>query len=440
VAHSGETVEVHVTNFGEVEAPVKVATLDKKGAVLDARWVPGFAGSTTVTFPSRGVHTATTDPDHMTVDANHANNQPPLFKIGGMYLHKPVLRMFYSAPERGRTQLFYLPMVYGTAYSGPLLGAVFYRDVVPPMKNRFTSGLYYSFKQERLIGGFRLTFNRYRIGAADKISSTIRYSDYPEYRAMSLGGEAVFRKRAVTTPAASIGLKLASYDLTQGALDSLWDTGTFNNLTVTARAWDNSDALFDWDISAQLRAVAGEPDDSNEDLQATILQATAKANYRFARRGRVYVRGWFGHAFADDWQMVPDQYRFWLSGGIDPDLERTLAINRSGEGALAVYHQFFIPDGPGIRALTTARPGMSVAALNLDVATRFPLRPFMDVAMTNNGADESWQTYLDAGINVALGPLRIIVPLWASLGDEDTGPAYENWRIGISIPNPLADF
>ena len=440
VDNLGETVAVHVANFGEVEAPVKVATLDKQGEILEARWIPGFSGNETVSFSSRNVHTATTDPDRLTVDANHANDQPSILKLAGLYLHKPALRLFHSAPEPGRTQLFYLPMLYGTAYSGPLVGAVLYHDVVPPMKNRFTSGLYYSPKQERLVGGFRLTFNRYRIGAADKVSSTIRYSDYPEYRAMSLGGEAVFRKRAVTTPAASIGLKLASHDLTEGALDSLWDTGIFNNLTFSARAWDNSGALLDWDISTQLRAVTRKPNDINEDLQATILQATANANYRFARQGRVYVRGWFGHAFADSWQMVPDQYRFWLSGGLDPDFERTLAINRSGEGALAVYHQYFIPDGPRLRALTTARPGMSAAALNLDVATRFPFHPFADVAITDNGADGSWQTYIDAGLTVALGPLRIIVPLWSKLGDEDPGATHEDWRIGISIPNPLADF
>ncbi|MFC1548237.1 hypothetical protein ACFL5M_06890, partial [Candidatus Neomarinimicrobiota bacterium] len=440
VERRGEMADVQIKNFGQIAAPVKVATLDKQGEVLSARWIPGFTGTTTVSFPSQGVHTATTDPDRMTVDAKHANDQPPILKMGGMYLHKPALRLFYSAPEPGRTQLFYLPMFYGTTYSGPLLGAAFYRDVAPPMKNRFTSGLYYSFKQERLVGGFRLALNRYRVGSIDKLSGKIRYSDYPEYRAMSLGGEAVFRKRAITTPATSLGVTVASYDLTTGALDSLWDTGTFNNVTFMARAWDNSDALLDWDVNAQLRAIVGQADDTNKDLQATVLQATAKANYRYSRRGRVYLRGWLGHTFTDDLEMVPSQYRFWLSGGLDADLENLLAINRSGEGALGVYQQLFIPEGPGIRALTTTRPGQTAIALNLDVATRFPLDPFLDIAATDNGADESWQTYMDFGLTLSLGPLRIIVPLWADLGDDDTGPAYENWRVGISLPRFFPDF
>jgi hypothetical protein len=440
VESQGETVGVHVTNFGEIAAPVKVATLDKKGEVLSARWIPGFAGSTTVSFPSENVHTATTDPDRMTVDVKHSNDQPPILKMGGMYLHKPALRLFYSAPEPGRTQLFYLPMLYGTAYSGPLLGAVFYRDVAPPMKNRFTSGLYYSFKRERLVGGFRLAMNRYRIGAADKVSGTIRYSDYAEYRAMSLGGEAVFRKRAVSSPAAALGLRVASYDLTDGALDSLWSTGSFNNLTFTARAWDNSDALLDWDINAQLRAITGQPDDVAGDLQATVLQAAAKANYRYSRRGRIYLRGWFGHTFADELDMIPEQYRFWLSGGLDTELEHPSAINRSGEGALAVYHQYFLPEGPGLRAFTTTQPGQTALALNLDVTTRLPLDPFMDIAATDNGVDGSWQTYMDFGLTLSLGPLKIIVPLWAIMGDDDTGPAYEDWRIGIRFPRLFSDF
>jgi hypothetical protein len=308
------------------------------------------------------------------------------------------------------------------------------------MKNRFTGGLYYSFKRERLVGGFRLAMNRYRIGAADKVSGTIRYSDYPEYRAMSLGGEAVFRKRAVSSPAAALGLRVASYDLTDGALDSLWSTGSFNNLTFTARAWDNSDALLDWDINTQLRAVAGQADDSNEDLQATILQATVKANYRYSRRGRVYVRGWFGHALADGPDMIPEQYRFWLSGGLDTELERPSAINRSSEGALAVYHQYFLPEGPGLRAFTTTQPGQTAMALNLDIATRLPFIPFLDIAATDNGVDESWQTYMDFGLTLRLGPLRIIVPLWARMGEDDAGPAYEDWRIAIRFPRFMPDF
>ena len=90
--------------------------------------------------------------------------------------------------------------------------------------------------------------------------------------------------------------------------------------------------------------------------------------------------------------------------------------------------------------MTTTPPGLTALAFNLDVTTRFPLDLFADIAATNNGTDEVWQTYMDVGLTLSLGPLRVIVPLWAKLGDEEAGTAFEDWRIGISIPNPLADF
>lgn len=204
---------------------------------------------------------------------------------------------------------------------------------------------------------------------------------------------------------------------------------------MNARYWNDAHALLDWDLTAEVRTVLGSADRLDPDRKATILQGSAKASYRYATRGQIRIRGWLGHTFAEK-DRIPDQYHFWLSGGLDTDFTNPLAFNRTGSGALAVYHQIYLPDeGPGIRALNTEEPGVSAWALNLDLTSKYPLALFADVTGTNNnGADESWRTCMDAGIMLTLGPIELIVPLWQSWEADNGRQPYEGWRIGLSLP------
>ncbi len=428
---SGDEVKVTVTNYGDIAAPVEVATLDRVGKLIASRWLPGFSGTKTITFEGQGVHSATADPGGYAPDVDHSNDHLPLFRLADIFLHKPTLRFLLSAPEPGRSQLFFAPMLYGTAYSGLLPGVAFYGGVLPPSKNALTGGLYYSLEQKRLAGSAGLALTRYRLWGADQLSAKLKYSNYPDYSLVRFGAEAIFRERAVSSPALKTSATLTWQDLTAAALDTtlLWDAGAFTSAALNARYWNHAHTLLDWDLAAQVRAVAG-----GADRLATILQGDAKVSYRYASKGKVKIRGWLGYALADR-DRIPNQYRFWLSGGLDADLGNPLAFNRTGSGILAVYHQLYLPDeGPGLRAMITEVPGTAAWALNLDVTSKFPIALFADVAGTNNGQDESWQTYLNAGVILALGPVKFIVPLWHSWDAEGEQPPYKGLRIGISLP------
>ena len=432
---SGDEVEVTVTNYGDLEAPVEVATLDRDGDVLETRWLPAFSGTQTAVFKGAEVHSATTDPGGYSPDVERSNDHLPLLRLGDVYLQKPALRLLLSAPETGRSQLFFTPMLWGSGYSGALLGASFYGGVLPPSKNHLTGSLFYSLKRKRLAGSAALALKRYRKWGADQITGKIRYANYPDYNMVQLGAEAIFRERAVTSPALSAGVSLARQNLTAGALDStLWDTGAFTSAALNARYWNHAHALLDWDLTAQVRTVSGSADRPDPERKATILQGSAKASYRYARKGRIQIRGWLGHSLAEK-DQIPNQYRFWLSGGLDTDFSNPLAFNRTGSGTFRVYHQFYIPDeGPAIRALNPWEPGVTAWALNLDLTSKYPVSLFADIASTNNRWNESWQTYMDAGIILSLGPIEFIVPLWQSWEADNGRQPYEGWRIGLSLP------
>jgi len=103
---TGDGVEVTVTNYGDLAAPVEVATLDRRGNVLASRWLPGFSGDMTATFSGDNVHAATTDPGGFSPDVDHANDHLPSLRLGDITLHKPALRMLIGAPDPARSQLF----------------------------------------------------------------------------------------------------------------------------------------------------------------------------------------------------------------------------------------------------------------------------------------------------------------------------------------------
>ncbi len=185
---SGDEVEVTVTNYGNIEVPAEVATLDRAGKLIAARWLPGFSGTKTITFDRQGVRSATTDPGGYSPDVDCSNNHLPLFRLGDVYLQKPARRLLLSAPEPGRSQLFFTPMLWGSGYSGALPGVVFYGGVLPPQKNALTGSLYYSLARKRLAGSAGLALTRYRKWGADQITGKNSLRQLPGLQYGAVGG------------------------------------------------------------------------------------------------------------------------------------------------------------------------------------------------------------------------------------------------------------
>ena len=425
----GDSVEVTVTNFGNLAAPVEVATLGRDGQVLASRWLPGFTGSQTARFGGRGVVSASTDPGGFAPDVDRSNDLLPKLRLGDIWLHKPAIRPLLGAPDPSRSVLFVLPAIYGTGYSGTLLGATFYSGILPPQKNTFSANIFYSPKLKRLAGGTGLTFKRYRLWGADELMARIGYRSYPEMSDLSLTAKGTYRARAVRSPTLTVAATLSQQNLTTAAFDTLWDTGAITAFTLDAEYRDRTHALFDWRVRSGLK-VLSQPD---KETSALLAQLEARASYQYARKGKLHLRGWLGHTFADV-TTVPRQHRFWLSGGLDPGFENFLAFNRTGTGILALYSQAFLPNvGPGLHAFNDDLPGATAYGLNLNLTSRFPVSLFADVAGSNNSTDWAWQTYADAGIALLrLGPFELIVPLWVSWEPDDGRQPYEAWRIRLN--------
>jgi hypothetical protein len=206
-----------------------------------------------------------------------------------------------------------------------------------------------------------------------------------------------------------------------------WDIGVFTSYIGKATYQDKSSPLRNWEIRVEGRAVSGSADNRGI-MDALIAAGTAKLNLRFASSGWIRLRGWAGKVISG-YDRLPRQHRFWLSGGIDPDARSILGVNRSGSGPLRMYDHLIIPDqGPGMRVLNKAVPGLTAWAVNLDIESNLPLVLFADVAVTRG------TTYVDFGAVLELGPLNLILPIWNNWTAGQNISYLQQIRVGISLP------
>jgi hypothetical protein len=432
----GDSVNITVTNYGTMNAPVEVATLDKDGTVLESRWVSGFAGTATITFNGDAVKSATIDPGQYAVDADRTNDQLPLLRLADSFLQKPVLRLLFSAPEPGRSQMFFTPLIWGTGYSGPLLGGLYYGGMMPGIKNRLNGALFYSPKQKTFAGSGKFTIRRYGILGTDQLTTAVRYSNYPDWTLAEISSKVIVRAPTTSSPALEIEGSIGQQDITPGAMDPLlWDSGAFQNYSLRGRYWDHqSSALFEWDVSIKLESYSWDDNFYCKKLDGSLITTELIGEYRYAYPKDITLRIWAGHHLTDNLDQVPDQYRFWLSGGLDRNFTNPLVFNRTGDGTLATYRrQYVAGTGPDLKGLNNELPGTTALSANLEIESFLPFDLLVDMAATNSDPDEAWRFYYDTALSMQVGPITLILPLWQNW-DSVHRAAYKDWRISLRLP------
>ncbi len=442
LAFRGSEVEVTVTNFGEIQAPVEVATLNKHGEVLSSQWLPGFSGSQAVTFSGEGVNSATTDPGMYAPDFKRSNDHLPLFHVADVDFQRPALRFLLSATEPDRTRLFFAPAFWASKYNGFTPGLVFYHGIAPPVKNRFYNALLYDFHNERPVGRTALTLKRYRVLGTDELSGNLAYTDYQGRNETKVTLQAKFRERAVAAPYWRMTLQAARQSLKPAAFDTLyWDPGRINSTSLEAYYNDNTLNIWQYWLSGQARLVSG----SLEGISGTVSGATAELEghlqYKLGYKKYLQVRGWAGSILSGQ-NELPRQYKFWLSGGLDPEFSNITVANRTGAGAITAYDRYYIQEGPGLRSPNFTAPGSQAWGVNLSLEGVLPgpLDAFVDLAGTEPVGDGivQWETYFDTGLTISLGPFTIILPLYDNWSVGNARQLKNRWRLTFELPkSPL---
>ncbi len=427
LSREGEQVLLTLSNYGDLATPLEVATLDKEGNILQTQWVPGFAGEQTVAFPAAGVASATTDPYRISPDVQPGNNHNPLLRLPGLTLKKPALAFLINGPRPDRTQFLFTPFLTYNSVSGVAPGIILAGGFFPPIRRMFLGSLYYNIPGKRLFGTAGITARTYRKLGADEITFKATYRDKQWFNDTRFGLRARFRERGVSTPRLDIGLHYLRQAFISKDFNPLyWDLGALTSLAGEVTYRDHSNPLLRWSLNARGRQLSGAVD-SDMNVQGVIVEGSGVLRLRYSRKGSLRLRAWVGRAVSGV-ESIPRQYRFWLSGGLDPELANLFGANRSSAGPLAVYEQLFFPDaGPGLRILNRAPPGSSAWSLNVDLASKLPGDIFFDAAGTGGS------TYLGFGLRLRLPAFTVILPVWDNWSMAQGLSYVERIRVSINM-------
>lgn len=446
-ARNGGT-EVTVKNYGELAVPIEVAVLGKGGMVLASKWIDGFTGKTTVEFEGVTGRSATTDPENVAPDYTPGNNHKPIISLPGFSPQLPKFSFIANGPRPDKSQYLIYPALWRNDYNGITPGLIIAQGVFGPWRNASINSLWYDSRHKRLLGTVELMFNRYRVMGIDQINTRMGYSDYDGHNQAKLGVELYFRKPAISTPNFMVALdyvKQSIKDRGRSSSDSFWEGGRFSTKSIDSRYTDNSGHLFKFDFGAKMKwinqsieyrhgntayksisAMTVIFDHYDVDKNSSTLTLDGNISYRFSRRGSAHVRGWYGQILSGE-DEIPAQYKFWLSGGTDADFSSRVGTWSTSSWPFGVYDAMYIPDdGPGLRAKHYETMGSGGFALNFDLTGVLPVDLFADVA--SSGTD----TFIDAGLSLNLGVVRILMPVWVSwTTDEDK--FLKNIRLQINL-------
>ena len=133
------------------------------------------------------------------------------------------------------------------------------------------------------------------------------------------------------------------------------------------------------------------------------------------------MRGWVGDFHND--KEIPNQYRTYLSGGIDPTFS-SYVYDRTGQSSFTIMQNQYIQSGPALRGLlekgnSYVSSSSMTWGVNIDTKIAFLPNLFYDIV----GGNDFKNTYSSAGI--ILGP--IIIPLYQSWEEVDKTAKDAKW-------------
>ena len=119
---------------------------------------------------------------------------------------------------------------------------------------------------------------------------------------------------------------------------------------------------------------------------------------------------------------IPLQYRYYLSGNVDPDFEQLVMIDRMGTSSdLKVLHNTY--HGSGMRGIKVEDPTLSTDKMFWRIKIDQSLPVFSAKFFFDIAGSPGFEIQQYAAIGIELGP--IIIPL------------YQSWEVDSTIPNGL---
>ncbi len=398
-----------ISNNGDLKTPVEVVFFGKNHTEIERRWIEGINWRETIDGP-KDTWYAIIDPDEHMPDVNRSNNATRKEFHFNWVWDQPT---FYDH------DINYSPWLFSyNHYNGWSPGMLFYKGFLFGYDKLFTFKPMVDMQNNALVG---------KVGVTKKYDSNDLFSNSSfgitgsKYEGRTGVGMLFKGSSGKGNTDKSFSLQLQYSDLDSMALDpNLYSSGSHATISIEyglSRSFNGS--LKNAKLNAGLIGSDG----------FSTAWTEANLKFKFTKIIGTDVRFWAG-SFIND-KDVPNQYRSYLSGGVDPNFS-SMVIDRTGKSGMALLHNQYIQEGPSMRGLVVDENGNPLSATGfiwgVNVTPTIPL--YIDMA----GGNEFNDTYTAVGLK--FGP--IILPLYQSWELDQKSAKDWQWikdrmRVSISL-------
>ncbi len=402
-----------VINKGELTAPVEIAYYNKDGDEVSSEWVDGFTGSRTFASPEGAVK-AIADPSNLLPDLNKSNNTTK---------HSVGLDFVFDEPDYNKRNVYWLPWLFSVnEYNSWSPGVLAYSGYALTFNYGISVKPMWDFANNKLVGSAQVQKTFYQSFGFRSFSLSAGYNDYQGRKGGKFAFNGLIRKPIVSTPATRINAAVYTHDIERDAVISeYYSSGKYLIGDIGLNYSHRPNPLLRYSIQANLMSSFCKNEFSKINL-------TGNLRWRNSKKSITNLRGWVGTFLNDGY--IPQQYNTYLSGGVDPNFNSAFVFNRmelDDNTFPAIYERQYIQDGPGLRGLVmdgnrAIYSNETSWGLNLTQSfTNMPLEFFADIA----GATDLHDNYIDAGLTVDLGVVKVYLPVYQSWDEESVIADFE---------------
>jgi len=415
-----EKKQVTVENIGTMNSPVELAFYKKDGTEIEKRWISGFKESQTVFIPDE-TERVIIDPENYMPDINRSNNHTS---------KPPKLNFVFDQPTFHQHDINLLPLFGWNAFNATTLGFFGYSGFIPGYFYGISLSPQWDFRHNILVGSVTAQKTFYKFFGFRKFSISSRLNNYSGRQGWQVDLNGTIRRAIEATPSISLKTSLFYHDLNSQAVDTTFYSPGRHSIVRTTVFYDHRPSAF-----IQYRSGIGF---LTSFVRETFSQVylTGEVNWRYYKKLSFNARYWVGGFLTGD--MIPQQYRIWMSGGVDPNFQNYFILDRTGKNnksPVNIYDEQFISDGPSLRGVMENASTSSAWGINLDQSVPFiPVDLFVDIA----GATDMEGIFFDAGLKLSFFVFHLYIPLYQSW-DDDTTPTDLEWvkaRLRFNISKP----
>jgi len=407
-----------LTNLGTFNVPVEISFYDQSGDEISRSWISINEQITQLDAPPNSA-SATIDPDQYMPDVDRTNNATRR----GFKTH-----FIFDKPRYYDRDIYVVPWLFSyNTYNGFTPGLVLWNGFLPGYDKRSVGlNLTYDFKNNKPVGGLSFSKGFDQIPVFHSGAWSMKIGTIAGRSGLQLGFTGTMKKPLSKSPIAKVDADVFYHNLNSDALDpKLYNSGEFVVASIKLEKRWRPSIFKSYSIGSRIKM-------GNGFVKGSL---NSGFTYRASKKIKTSLFAGVGSFFLSD--DIPLQYRYYLSGTVDPDFEQ-LVIDRMGGGGsdFKVLHNTYY--GSGMRGIIVDNPTLSTDKMfwriKIDQTLPYiPLNVFLDAA-----GSPGFETPQYAAAGIMLGP--IIIPLYQSWETESTIPKDLDWfrnriRLMLTIPN-----